>query len=107
MAGNILPKFNVIQTSNTDLQTVQQALVRTLTPVFNTPNLGGNLLTGQVLAVGVNTINHGLGRNLNGWSIVRQRAQANIWDSQDSNKMQNLTLILNSTAAVTVDLYVF
>src|ERR1035438_7179512 len=104
MASNVLPKFNVINTQDSDLATVQRNLVRVLQPVFNTPTLGGNLLIGQTLSVGANSINHGLGRNLNGWQIVRQRAQANIWDSQDANKTPNLTLALNSSAAVVVDL---
>lgn len=106
-SGNVLPKFQQTNTTDNDLNTVQLNLVRTLNPIFNTPTLGGNLLTNQTLAAGANTINHGLGRNLNGWQIVRQRASASIWDSQDTNKMQNLTLILNSSAPVTVDLYVF
>ena len=107
MASNTLPKFQVINTSTPDLGTVQQNLVRTLNPIFNTPTLGGNLLTSQSLNVGANVINHGLGRNLNGWQLVRQRAAAQIFDSQDDNKTPNLTLALNSTAAVVVDIYVF
>src|SRR5271165_3872674 len=107
MASNTLPKFNQIVTQDHDLNQVQFQLVRTLNPVFNTPTLGGTLLTSQVLAVGTNTINHGLNRNLNGWQLVRQRANAQIWDSQDSNKSPASTLILNSTAAVTIDIYVF
>jgi hypothetical protein len=105
--GNVLPKFNVINTRDADLSTVQRNLVRVLQPVFNTPTLGGNLLTSQTLATGANSINHGLGRNLNGWQIVRQRASANIWDSQDSNQTPNLTLALNSSAPVVVDIYCF
>lgn len=107
MASNTLPKFNVTNTQDSDLAKVQRDLVRVLQPVFNTPTLGGNLLTEQALAVGPNSINHGLGRNLNGWQIVRQRAQASIWDSQDSNQTPNLTLALNSSAAVVCDIYVF
>jgi hypothetical protein len=107
MAGNVLPKFNQTVTQDHDLNTVQYNLVRTLNPVFNTPTLGGNLLTSVSLTVGANSINHGLQRTLNGWQLVRQRAQAEIWDSQDSNKTPKLTLNLNSSAAVVVDIYVF
>lgn len=105
--GNVLPKFQVINTSTPDLSTVQQNLIRTLNPIFNTPTLGGNLLVQQSLTLGANTINHGLGRKLNGWQIVRQRAQADIWDSQDTNATPTLTLALNTTAALVVDIYVF
>lgn len=107
MAGNTLPIFNVLNTDTPDLTQVQQNLVRTLQPVFSTPILGGNLLTGQALTSGTNTINHGLGRKLNGWLIVRQRAQASIWDSQDSNKSPNLTLVLFVDNPVNCDIYVF
>lgn len=107
MAGNVLTRFAVINTTDQDLAIVQQNLVRVLNPIFSTQTLGGNILSNITLVTGSNTINHGLGRNLNGWQIVRQRASASIWDSQDANKMQNLTLILNSSAPVTVDLYVF
>lgn len=107
MAGNVLPNFSVISTPDQSLQLVQQQLVRTLNPVFATPTLGGNLLTNQSLGIGTNSINHGLGRTLNGWQIVRQRAEARIWDSQDNNKTPTLTLSLNSDSIVSVDLYVF
>lgn len=107
MAGNVLPKFQLLTTPDQNLQLIQQNLVRTLNPVFNTQTLGGNLLTNVVLKIGDNSINHGLGRNLNGWQIVRQRAHASISDDQDNNKTPALTLTLNSTDPVTVDLYVF
>lgn len=107
MAGNVLPKYNVLNVKDPDLATVQRNLVRVLQPIFNTPILGGNLLTQQPLAVGANSINHGLGRNLNGWMIVRKRASADIWDSQDANQTPQLTLALNSSAAVVVDIYCF
>ncbi len=105
--GNVLPKFQLLSTTDQNLQLVQQNLVRTLNPIFNTPTLAGNLLTNVALVTGLNSINHGLGRNLNGWEIVRQRALANLWDSQDSNKTPTLTLTLNSSADVVVDIYVF
>lgn len=107
MAGNTLPIFNQTVTNDPALNQVQINLVRTLNPVFNTPILGGNLLTSQTLAVGSNTINHGLDRALNGWIIVRQRAEANVWDSQDKNTTPKATLVLNSSAAAVVDIYVF
>lgn len=107
MAGNLLPKFQQTNTQDHDLTTVQINLVRTLNPIFNTPTLGGNLLTSQILKAGANSINHGLGRNLNGWQIVRQRSQANLWDNQDNNNSPQLTLALNSSASVVVDIYVF
>lgn len=54
-----------------------------------------------------NVVNHLLGRNLQGWFIVRSRAQATIWDTQDTNQSPQLTLNLKTSADVTVDIAVF
>lgn len=102
-----LPKFQQVKTDIQDLQTVQTNLVRTLNPVFDTQTLGGNILKNIALTTGSNTISHKLGRNLVGWQIVRQRAASTIYDTQDSNSTPQLTLLLNSSAAVVVDIYCF
>lgn len=107
MAGNTLVKFQIIQSADQDLMTVQQNLTRTLNPIFNTNTLGGNILSNITLISGSNIINHKLGRTLSGWQIIRQRAAASIFDTQDTNKTPALTLTLTSSAPVVVDLYVF
>lgn len=54
-----------------------------------------------------NSINHKLGRRLTGWQVIRNRAGSLVWDSQDNNKSQGTTLILNSLYNTEIDLYVF
>jgi hypothetical protein len=54
-----------------------------------------------------NVINHGLGRKLRGWKVVRLRSPAVVSDVQDSNNQPNLTLLLVSSANCVVDLEVF
>lgn len=71
------------------------------------PLTNGSILTEISLKSGSNDVSHKLGRKLQGWFIVRQRASATIYDSQDTNKTQDLTLSLNSSASVSVDIYVF
>lgn len=61
-----------------------------------------NLIAGKV-----NTINHLLGQNLSGWKIVRQRGNAIIWDVQDTNTNPSQTLLLNTSANVSIDIEVF
>ena len=100
-----LPKFFKLKGADSDQ--VQDNLVRTLNPLFDTPILGGIVLTNISLASGANTINHKLGKKLSGWLIVRQRASASIYDTQDTNQTPELTLKLNSSAAVVVDIYCF
>lgn len=102
-----LTQFYITPTGDAPLDNVQKNLVRILTPVTSMSLMGGNLLTSQVLTAGANTINHGLGRTLVGWIITRQRAASTIYDTQDTNTTPKMTLNLNSSAAVTVDIYVF
>lgn len=91
----------------------------------NNPLLSGNLLSdsivisgatkhtqGITLAMGDNTINHGLGRPLVGWFVTRNSASATFYDKQATNSVNgvsqtNLTLILNASAATTVNIFVF
>lgn len=74
--------------------------------IANTSN-NASILKSIRLVVGDNIINHRLGKTLTGWRIVRKRANANIYDKQDTNQMPDLTLVLNSDAIVTIDVEVF
>ncbi len=100
-------KFFKTVTKDSDLNSVQDNLINTLNPVFNTPILGGTLLQNVVLVVGPNSIEHKLGRKLVGWTITRQKSFANIYDNQDSNPIPTRTLVLVTGNDVIVDIYVF
>lgn len=76
-------------------------------PVLNFPVNNGIVLQNIVLVSGDNTINHMLGRDLQGWFITRLRASATIYDKQDANSFPQLTLVLHASAGVTVDMVVF
>jgi hypothetical protein len=79
-----------------------------ITPMAFKSQNDSTILANVTLTQGINNIvNHTLGRQLAGWQIVRKRAQADIWDSQDSNTNPALTLLLNTSADVVVDILVF
>jgi hypothetical protein len=78
-----------------------------LNPIINNPTIQTNLIKNISLTSGANIINHGLGRKLQGWYPVRVRSSATFYDTQDSNQTPQLTLTLNSSANVIVDLVVF
>lgn len=99
-----LPKF---QSDDQSLMLLQTAWAAEIEPVLRNPITQGNLLKSVALAVGDNQINHKLGRKLQGWLITRLRGASTIYDKQDSSQTPALTLTLNSSAAVTVDLLVF
>lgn len=95
------------QSQDKNFNLFQTQLATALQPITSIPTCKSTLLTGQQLNAGANTIQTSLGYPLSGWYIVRQRAQAAIWDTQDSNPSPNTTLILNSSASVSVDIIVF
>ncbi len=78
-----------------------------LNPIVANPANNSIILKNIALTIGNNVINHKLGRNLQGWIIIRKRASADIYDQQDSNQMPALTLVLISDAPVTVDIEVY
>lgn len=94
-------------TDDQDLMLLQTKWSSAINPVINQPWNSGVILKSVVLATGSNTINHKLGRALQGWVVIRMRSSATVYDTQDSNTMPALTLKLTASANVTVDLLVF
>lgn len=99
-----LPKF---KTDDRSFALLQTQWAQSINPVLSLPMVNQNTLRNITLAIGSNTINHLLGRELQGWFTVRQRAAANIYDDQDNNTTPALTLVLVSDAIVSVDIVVF
>ena len=89
------------------LDKVQKNVEQALTPLLQSLVLDGVFLQNVQLSSGVNNVAHQLGRRLNGWIIVRKRANAQIWDEQDSNATPTRTLRLQASADAIVDLWVF
>lgn len=100
-----------VQTTDRVVNQLQDNIANLLEPTATTveqsPLLAGKILEKVVLSASSNTIRHTLGRTLKGWFIVRQRASATIYDTQDSNTTPEVTLKLTASAGVTVDIYVF
>lgn len=98
----------LVQTQDRTVNQLQQNIRQAVDPLLSNPENLGLLITSVILSIGSNTINHGLGRVLQGWSIVRLRNTfAQIYDTQDGNPSPAKTLLLTSDTLVTVDLYVF
>lgn len=102
-----MAQLPIFRTDDKDLVMLQTNWTRTLNPVIANPLNQGSILKDVSLKTGSNVINHLLGQKLQGWSLVRQRAAASIYDNQDSNQSPQLTLVLVSSADVSVDLMVF
>lgn len=89
------------------LQMLQTQWASAINPLLALPLTRGVQLKEVPLVVGPNVINHRLGRKLQGWIITRKRAAGSFYDTQDINQSPELTLNLNSDAAVIVDIWVY
>lgn len=90
------------------LQQMQNTWATKLDPIISNPTVNNLILKNIVLITGTNVINHRLGRNLQGWKPTRIRnVSATFYDLQDANQTPQLTLVLVSSANVTIDLEVF
>lgn len=113
----MLKAISQVQSNDRNQNQLQSNIISQLNTIVKNPVFSGIILSTSVssgvtlsgvrLAVGSNTINHGLNRTLIGWFIVRQRSAGSIFDTQDSNTTPDLNLLLTSSAAVSVDIYVF
>ncbi len=100
-----LPQF---QNNDKDFQMMQSKWASILDPIVAKPLVNGLLLKDVALINGTTVVNHKLGRKLTGYVITRmQGAFAQVYDLQNTNQMTNLTLVLHSNAAISVDLWVF
>lgn len=97
----------IFQTSLRELGQMQTKWAAQLNPVVANPLVLGHQLTNVQLLTGANVVNHGLGRTLQGWLLVRQRSLASVYDTQDSNPMPQLTLQLTSSADMLADIWVY
>lgn len=102
-----MPKLQRIQTADRVINMIQDNISNIIDPLSSKEILQGQILTKIALTTGTNNIAHKLGRRLLGWFIVRQRASATVYDTQDTNPSPDIFLRLVASANVTVDLYVF
>lgn len=99
-----LPLFNTDIQAFSLLQTKWKSI---LDPLISNRASQSLILKNIKLGVGRNTINHGLGRTLQGWFVIRQNSSATFYDNQEVNSTPETTLILVASAPCLVSLEVF
>lgn len=99
-----LPFFD---SDDVGLKQLQTAWAKILNPVIDNPAANPVYLKSVVLTSGANTIDHKLGRRLQGWIVVRQRGVSILYDTQDVNPLPNKTLQIMASSGVTVDLLLY
>lgn len=89
-----------------DLPKMQTTWAQQLDPVIANLLVNGQLLKGIELNSGITVVNHRLGRQLQGWFLSAPKGPAIVSQaSQQPNP--TLTLTVNSTAAITTDMWVY
>lgn len=103
-----LTNFKKIGVKDADLRKVQQNIENVVTSVIRKEIIDGVLLKNVCLHAGIaNEIKHRLGREPLGWTVVRKRADARIWDIQDFNKNPSKTLAITCSHDVEIDIWIF
>lgn len=100
--------FKKHSSENQDLNKVQSNIEQFVKQFSLNPLLDGVLVKNIALTSSTtNVVSHKLGRKPIGFLVVRKRANSVVWDEQDDNKKPESTLLLNCSANVTIDLWVF
>lgn len=98
--------FARVQTPDRVINQLQDNIGKAVNNLQAIPFSGGLLLTGVELTTGDNTIYTQLPARLVGWIVTGSSAAASIYDKQSSNT-NPMTLILNTSGDVTINLFVF
>lgn len=98
-----LPKCTIPKLLDRDVQNALEGLYVPVQALLRIPLLDGVLKSDQSVTTSTATIKHGLGRRPLGWLILTKDANADVWETSRSNT----DLVLDSSATVTVDLWVF
>lgn len=102
----MIPVFRAIRTTVRDIQKLQDTLSRVFNGIQSKAILDGRLINDvSLVSSGATEVSHGLGKPIRGWVLVEKDANANVYSSASSTP--NSTLVLNTSADVTVSLWVF
>lgn len=106
-------KLPLLQAQDPVMNRYQTQLQGALMPITNNPAAIAQqvMVSGSpniTLTTGApNVIPIGLSSPLQGWFLTRNKSQAVVWDSQDSNSTPDKTLVLNTSANTVVQIMVF
>lgn len=98
-----------INTSDASLSRIQDNVERALRILGQSGLVDGVLVENVALVGGSadNIVSHGLQRRPRGFLVVAKNATTDVWNSITLNPTEELTIILQSTNAATVSLWIF
>lgn len=99
--------ISLVQTSNKDVNQLQQNISQSVNPIVGNPITQGLFLSTVSLKIGANTINHNLGYPMTGYLIVSLSIASSFSDNLITVPNPQTSFILNSSAATKANIYVF
>lgn len=89
-----------------ELRRLQDNVIRAVNPIASVPTLSGVLVGPVSIGTSFAPVNHGLGRQYQGWQVVRINANATVWEDFAWSG-QTRSISMQASAACTVYLWVF
>ena len=99
--------FTQIWSPNEEVTRLQSHIKTTLNPLLELPIQDGILIKGLSIETTDTRVNHGLGREYEGFIITRLQSNAVIYESSTTNDDKNLFILLKGSGAATADIYFF
>jgi hypothetical protein len=105
MMGRV--NFTQIHSENAEVTRLQSHIKTTLTPLLELPISDGVLIKNLSIETSDTRVNHGLGREYEGFVVTRLQSNAVIYESDSTNTDKNLFILLKGSSAATADIYFF
>lgn len=103
-----MKKLKKVFTENEAVQALQDNVADYVTQLDVLPQLDSHIISEVTLNSAVdNIVPHELGRLIQGWQLVRQNANAVVWESSTVNENPKSYVILRSSATCTVSILFF
>lgn len=102
----MIPAFRPISSQSRELQRLQDSLRKLFNALLSKQVIDGRLISGVAITSGAALeVNHGLGHAPRGWVVAGRNANATVWET--ASDTPNATLVLNASADVTINLWLF
>lgn len=106
MAKNFT-KLRKITGTDRVLTQIQSNIDQAFSEIQEGPVLRGVLIKQVAIATSNTFIDHGLGRDFQGFVVARINADARVWESPTNNVQPNTQIILKASAVCTINLWVY
>lgn len=102
----MLNPFRKVKTTSEEVKHLQDAVALIFNQVLKKQIIDGRIIEDVVVNTGSPvSVAHGLGKAVRGWVVIKKNANADVWDS--ASVTPTATMDLNSSANVTISLWVF